>query len=624
LSLRKLTAVLALVTLVISMLATTTPALAALYIEGHVTDKATGAPLRNICVTLGPPITCFGGFGGNPGLHTDATGYYKIDLDALAASPGGTWDMYFLCDAICKTVYPQSYNTEYSGKFVVSGPVVKDIQMTSAGTPPPPPPPTCVALRTDAPTQTVYLPNITRRLGGANGWYTPFIIQNTGAASTALEVSFYMFTDGSCVSRLNIPALNAGTSYSNDPNDNGKNPSLPNDAQFSVVVRSFGSSIVGIVNEHQGTGSAAEAMSYDGFTSGATTVYLPNMTRRFFGFVTPFIIQNLGGAATIATATFRPFDGSSGPITVTRSIDAGRAKPIDPNSNDFNLGAPGLQDGKQYSVTVQSPQPVAVVVNTQNDAPGTATPMAASTDGVTAGAATVYGSYAAKNASGRRTPIIVQNLGGTAVTPTITFTPLAGGFGTANTYTFPSIAAQSSKAFDPRFSFDTQGTTNVLCNGHSATCLGDGEYAFKVDGGAGSSLAVQVNPESASTLMAYAGTSAPATKYFLPNVTKSLCFCPTPVNGVGWTTPLLIQSVTATGVTLQWYRFSDGSLVTTQTLTLTAGSGVRVDPWSVSALAADAQYSVVATATGGTMTAIVTEFAPGGDNAMAYEGFAAP
>jgi hypothetical protein len=96
------------------------------------------------------------------------------------------------------------------------------------------------------------------------------------------------------------------------------------------------------------------------------------------------------------------------------------------------------------------------------------------------------------------------------------------------------------------------------------------------------------------------------------------------VNGVGFTTPMLIQSVTATNVQLQWFRFSDGTLVTTQNLALTPGSGIRVDPWSVSALAADAQYSVVATATGGTITAIVTEFAPDGDSAMAYEGFAAP
>ena len=621
---RKLTALLALLTLVIGMLAGTTPALAALTISGHVTDSVTGAPVQGVCVTLGPPIRCWKGFGSSPGLHTDATGFYLIDLDEISASPGGTWDMYFVCDAICQGFNPQNYQQAYSGKFVVNGPTTIDIKMVSLGAPPPPPPAACVAARTDAPTQTVYLPNITRNLGGFGGWYTPFIVQNTGAANTDLEVSFYKFTDGSCVSRLNIPALKAGTSYSNDPRDNAKNPTLPDDAQFSVVVRSFGSPVVGVVNEHQGSGNAAEAMSYDGFSSGATTVYLPNITRRFFGFDTPFIIQNLGAGTITATATFRPFDGSSGPIVITRSIDSGRAKPIDPNSDDPSLGAPGLTNGKQYAVTVAAAQPVAVVVNTQNDAPGTAAPIAASTDGVTGGAATVYGAYAAKNAAGRRTPIIVQNLGATAVAPVITFTTLTGGAGgTNNTYTFPSIQPGSSKAFDPRFSFDTQGTTNVLCSGHSTSCLGDGEYAFTVSA-TGGNLAVQVNPESATTLMAYAGTPAPATKYFLPNVTKSLCFCPTPVNGVGFTTPILIQSVTATNVTLQWFRFSDGLLMTTTTHPLNPGSGIRVDPWSVGALAADAQYSVVATATGGSITAIVTEFAPGGDNAMAYEGFPAP
>ena len=582
-----------------------------LTISGHVTDSATGQPLSDVCVTLGPPIRCFGGFGTNPGLHTDATGFYLIDLGALGASSGGTWDMYFL---------KAGYNTAYSGKFVVSGPVTIDIAMISSTAP------VCVAARTDTPTQTVYLPNITRNLGGAGGWYTPFIVQNTGTANTDLEVSFYRFTDGACVSRLAVTAVAPGTSYSNDPRDNGKNPTLPDDAQFSVVVRSFGSTVVGIVNEHQGSGTTAEAMSYDGFSSGAPTVYLPNITRRFFGFDTPFIIQNLGTASTTAIATFRPFDGSSGPISVSRTIDAGRAKPIDPNSDDPSLGAPGLTNGKQYAVTVTATQPVAVVVNTQNDAPGVAAPLAASTDGVTTGAAAVYGSYAAKNVAGRRTPIIVQNLGTTAVAPVLTFTPIAGGPGTPSTYTFPMIQPNSSKAFDPRFSYDTQGSTSpTLCNGASTTCLGDGEYDFKVDGGSGAMLAVQVNPESASTLMAYAGTGAPAAKFFLPNVTKSLCFCPTPVNGVGWTTPIMIQSVTATSVTLRWYRFSDGSLVTSQTIGLTPGSGVRVDPWSNTALTADAQYSVVADAgTSGTITAIVTEFAPGGDNAMAYEGFAAP
>src|SRR5438034_4861160 len=159
-------------------------------------------------------------------------------------------------------------------------------------------------------TTTVYLPNITRRLGGPDGFYTPFIIQNTGSTNTELEVSFYKFTDGSCVERYLIFNMAPGTSHANNPNDTVLNPTLPDDAQFSVVVQSFGSKIVGVVNEHQGVGTRAAALSSAGFTTGATTVYLPNITRKFFGlFDTPFIIQNLGSSTASVTASFKTFDG---------------------------------------------------------------------------------------------------------------------------------------------------------------------------------------------------------------------------------------------------------------------------------------------------------------------------
>lgn len=627
---RILTRLAVVLTLLLGLTVSATPARAAqLIITGHVRDSVTQLPLKDVCVTVGPPIKCWLAFGTNPGLHTDAAGYFQIDLDALAASPGSEWELYFVCDSICLGTNPSGYQTAYSGKFTVSGPYNLDIKMVKSPTPPPPPPPAgpCVAANSATATSTVYLPNITRLLGGPSGWNTPFIIQNTGAANTNLEVSFYKFSDGSCVSRLNVTGLQPGTSYSNDPQDNGKNPGLPNDSQFSVVVRSFGSSIVGVVNEVQGAGSRSEAMAYNGFNAGATTISLPNITRRFFGYNTPFIIQNLGTATVTATATFRPFDGSSAPLSFTRTIDAGRAKPIDPNSNDFALGAPGLADGKQYSVTVTATQPLAVVVNTVNDDPTVFSPVAFATDGVSAGASTVYGAYAAKNAVGlgRYSTIVVQNLGATAVAPTITFTPLTGAVGTPSTYSFPMIQPNTAKAFDPRFSYPTQGTTNVPCSGASATCLGDGEYVVKIDGGTGSSLAAQVNVVTNATAMGYAASATAAAKFFLPNITKSLCFCPNAVNGNGWTTPILIQSVTATSATLKWYRFSDGVLVTTQNLTLTPGAGVKIDPWTVPQLAADAQYSVVADAgTSGTINAIVNEFAPGGDNAMAYEGFPAP
>jgi hypothetical protein len=272
-------------------------------------------------------------------------------------------------------------------------------------------------------------------------------------------------------------------------------------------------------------------------------------------------------------------------------------------------------------------QDVAVVVNTHGDAAGVENPLAYATDGVTTGAATIYGAYAAKNAQGvgRYSTIVVQNLGAAAVTPKITFTKLVGGTGTDNTYTFPAIQPGASKPFDPRFSFSTQGTTNTPCTTGGPDCLADGEYSFKIEGGAGTSVAAQVNVFTTTTAMGYATTATPAAKYFLPNITKGFCFCPNTSPTVGWTTPILLQSVTATSVTLRWYNFLGGALAFTQTVTLPAGSGTRVDPWSVTQLTPDRQYSVVVDGGTGTVNAIVTELRPDdpGDSAMIYEGFAA-
>jgi hypothetical protein len=64
--------------------------------------------------------------------------------------------------------------------------------------------------------------------------------------------------------------------------------------------------------------------------------------------------------------------------------------------------------------------------------------------------------------------------------------------------------------------------------------------------------------------------------------------------------------------------------VTTQNLPLTPGAGLRIDPLAVAGLTNDTQYAATVTAIGGSVVAIVEELALGGDNAMIYEGFAAP
>src|SRR5438309_7431764 len=391
---RAATSTLMVLSLLLALAISAAPAAAAAgKIIGKVGDSVTLAPIANVDVYLGIP-------GNFVWAHSAVDGSFTIDLDAVSAQDHGLWEIYFV---------KPGYTIGKTNKFTSNGgyvfgqdpsptgvpavfPLVKQLvgprlSCADAGTGNPSPP---------ALTSTVYLPNITRRLGGPTGFYTPFIIQNTGTANTELEVSFYKFTDGSCVERYLVFGVAPGTAHSNDPNDVVKNPSLPDDAQFSVVVQSFGSKIVGVVNEHQGVGNRAEALSYDGFTTGANTVYLPNITRKFFGlFDTPFIIQNLGSSTASVTATFRSFDGTGPTIVIPRTIDPGKAKPIDPDSDDIALGAPGLTDNKQYAVTVSSNQPVAVVVNTQADKPTVAQPVAWSTDGVTTGAATLYGAYAA-------------------------------------------------------------------------------------------------------------------------------------------------------------------------------------------------------------------------------------
>jgi hypothetical protein len=113
--------------------------------------------------------------------------------------------------------------------------------------------------------------------------------------------------------------------------------------------------------------------------------------------------------------------------------------------------------------------------------------------------------------------------------------------------------------------------------------------------------------------MGYTASPTPAATYNLPNVLASYG---------GWTTPIFLQSVSATSATLTWKPFLGGA-ATTRTVTLTPGVSVKVDP-NIS-VPQGAQYAVTVATGGGTLAAIVMELnSSGGDNAMIYSGFPAP
>jgi hypothetical protein len=249
-----------------------------------------------------------------------------------------------------------------------------------------------------------------------------------------------------------------------------------------------------------------------------------------------------------------------------------------------------------------------------------AAPVVYATNGITGGAAELFGPYAVKGVAGVGkgvSTIVVQNGDSVAAAPTITFRPLGGG--AATTFTLPTIAPGASRAFDPRH---TDGDpSKPLCGAAaSAGCLADGEYSFVAAVGEGDAddgeIAAAVNVIGSATAAGYTAIPGGSDRVYLPNVTRTLG------GTTGWTTPVVVQSDTATGATLKWYRFSDGALVTTQTIALSPGAAAYVDPRGVAALADNTQYSVVVEGTGGTITGIVVELNfQGGDGAMTYEGF---
>jgi peptidase MA superfamily protein len=457
-----------------------------------------------------------------------------------------------------------------------------------------------------APTTTIYLPNITKTLGGPSGWVTPFIVQNVGVANTDLEVSFFRFADGSLVACRVVSALAPATSFADFPN---ADTDLPADTQFSVVVKSFGAAVVSVVNEHQGlaTPARAEALSYVGLSSGATKAYLPYAAKQVNGWLTTFVVQNLGTAVANVTATFISYDGTK-TATLIRQIVPGRSAVIDPTVE------PLLIAGTEYAGVLSSDQPIAAIVNAHNDAPTAAAPMGFSYNAVAQPQnAPVYVPAVARNADGvtRTTRLLVENAGTFDATPTLIFRTATG---TTVTLSAPTpIRPGAAWLYDPNFMADR---VTPCPPAGAPSCPANGTHALTVQGGAFAVVGASLTPTSA---MGYIGSAGSGNRAYLPNVTRTLG------GATGWTTPIVLESTGASSANLRWYRFSDGALITRQTVSnLVSGQSVTIDPRAVSALSDNTQYAVVVDAVGGTLAAIVTELNfQGGDGDMSYEGFAA-
>jgi hypothetical protein len=439
---------------------------------------------------------------------------------------------------------------------------------------------------------TVYLPNVTKTLGGSDGWHTPFIVQNVGTRSTTLTVSYYKFIDGSLAATRRATVL-PGRSYVDSPRDD---PDLADNGQFSVVITSSDAPVVALVNEHHGFDAGDEALSYSGIGQGATPVFVPLVYDAVDDWITTLVIQNVSASTTDVVARFVSLDGLSR-ATIVRTIEPGRSKFLDPRSES------SLVPGTIYSVTVSGNDAIAVVSNHHHDLPGVTPAMGDS-----------YNAVPGSTSTTAYLPYVPVRSGGTDVTSKV-FVQNAGTGVAAPTFTFTRFGAPPSQQ-DP---MPFMGPFLVPGAGYKLdpSTVPDGDFAVTITGGTFVAAATLVGPASA---MFYTSTSTPASVLYLPNVTRKLG----PPGDPGWTTPIYLQPATATGATLTWYRFSDGSLVTTQQVKLKEGVTTVVDPTKVVGLTDNSQYAVVVESTG-TLVAIVTEInVIAGDDAMVYKAFPPP
>lgn len=369
----------------------------------------------------------------------------------------------------------------------------------------------------------VYLPNITKTLGGANGWTTPIVVQNTGQQPTDVTLTFYRFSDGKSAATVTMSGLKPGQSRSFDPRSDTR---LPDDTQFSTVVQAATGQVAVTVIE----GSANSWMAYGGTQTGGSTVYLPNITRNLGGrdgWNTPFIVQNLGTKATTASVSFFNFrDGTLAKKIDNVTLEPGRSQAF------LTWALDGLLDDSQYAVVVQGPadsQLYAIV----NEVSGQ---MAMSYEGLLVGSDIVYLPNVLKYLGGTdhwSTPFVVQNMGAATATFALEFYS----FETGQLMTvLPDQVLQPGRSLpvDVRFTpaWLAAGSYSVVVRGQPGAKLG--AVVNEVDPGAGMAMSYDGIARSQAQVSAY-----------LPYLQKN-------VGGAGWFSPIIAQNLgtAATDITL--------------------------------------------------------------------------
>jgi len=270
---------------------------------------------------------------------------------------------------------------------------------------------------------TYYLPAVYHNY---YGWNDIISVQNVGSAATDIKVEYYQ--GDTKVAEHTKSALAAGASVHFDLKTSVP-PGMPPSFGGSAVVTSTSQPIV-VVNNQRATGGFTQ--SYNGFASGANTIYVPALYSTFYTWNSSLFVQNVGAANTDVHVVYT--DGK------TRDVTLAPKQSVQWEEWD-GKHAPGISVGATITTTGQ---PVVAVANAANPARQAQTYSAFITGGTKVVLPTIM-----KNYWGWDTSFTVMNIGTANATVTVTYAPDSEhGFGGAN-YNITVNAGSSHQIYVP-------------------------------------------------------------------------------------------------------------------------------------------------------------------------------
>ena len=191
------------------------------------------------------------------------------------------------------------------------------------------------------------------------GFETELSIQNASGGNVDVTISYYDST-GTLVAGANDTCTSLAPGAVCRVNQ-GKNGTLPINFNGSAYVNATGAVVV-VANQNgvNSSTSADQQNSFNGFASGAKTVYIPSVMDAFYGFTTAIQVQNIGSNAADITITY-----SDGIVKTAKGVQPKQ-------STFFYLWTEGHAARFNGSATVTSSEDIVAIANVSDGAQSSA------------------------------------------------------------------------------------------------------------------------------------------------------------------------------------------------------------------------------------------------------------